>query len=39
MSLLQYASVENLTIERPTSGGVNFLFCGYCWTKNVEVVG
>ena len=39
MSLLQYAGVENLTIERPTNGGVNFLFCAYCWTKNVEVVG
>ena len=39
MSLLQYAGVENLTIERPTNGGVNFLMCAYCWTKNVEVVG
>ena len=39
LSLLQYAGVENLTIERPTGGGVNFLMCAYCWTKNVEVVG
>jgi hypothetical protein len=39
MAFLQYAGVENLTIERPTNGGVNFIFCAYCWTKNVEVVG
>jgi hypothetical protein len=39
LSLLQYAGVENLTIERPTNGGVNFLMCAYCWTKNVEAVG
>jgi hypothetical protein len=39
MAFLQYAGVENLTIERPTNGGIDFLFCAYCWTKNVEVVG
>ena len=39
MPFLQYAGVENLSIERPTNGGVNFLFCAYCWTKDVEIVG
>jgi hypothetical protein len=38
MSMLQYAGVENLSVERPTNGGINFQFCAYCWTKNVEVV-
>lgn len=39
MPLLSEAGVENMTIERPTSGGVDFQFCAYCWMKNVEVVG
>jgi hypothetical protein len=39
LAFLSQAGVENLTIQRPTNGGVNFQFCAYCWTKNVEVIG
>lgn len=34
---LQQAGIENLTIDRPPNGGVEFTFCAYCWVKNVEV--
>lgn len=39
MPFLQSAGVENLTIQNPTAGGVNFQYCGYCWAYKVEVVG
>lgn len=35
--LLSGAGVENLSITRPGSIGVAFLFCTGCWAKNVEV--
>lgn len=38
MAFISQAGVENLTISRPTSGGINFQFCAYCWAKNVEIV-
>lgn len=36
---LTYAGVENLTILRPADGGVQMVYCAYCWEKGVEVVG
>jgi len=39
LPFLQQAGVENLTITRVQNGGINMLFCAYCWVKNVEVVG
>jgi hypothetical protein len=38
MPFITQAGVENLTVNKSDGGGVNFLFCGYCWAKNVEVV-
>lgn len=38
MAFVTNAGVENLTISKADSGGVNFQFCGYCWTYKVEVV-
>lgn len=39
LPFLQQAGVENLTITRVQNGGINMLFCAYCWVKGVEVVG
>jgi len=35
--LLQNAGVENISIERPVAGGVNFEGCAYCWAQKVDV--
>jgi hypothetical protein len=37
ISFLQNASVENLSLLRATSGGLEMEFCAYCWVRNVEV--
>jgi hypothetical protein len=37
ISFLQYASVENISLLRPATGGLEMEFCAYCWVKNVEV--
>ena len=37
VSFLQDAGVENISLLRPTTGGLSMLFCVYCWVKNVEV--
>ncbi len=39
MSFIEQAGIENVTIENPTNGGVDFTFCAYCWAYKVEVVG
>jgi hypothetical protein len=39
LPFLEYAGVENLTILKPTNGGVYIQFCAYCWVRNVEVGG
>lgn len=31
-----YAGVENLTVANGDDGNVKFLWCAYCWAKNVE---
>jgi hypothetical protein len=36
---LTYAGVENLSITRAAAGGIQVMFCAYCWVKNVEVGG
>jgi hypothetical protein len=37
ISVLQNASVENLSLLRAASGGIEMELCAYCWLKNVEV--
>jgi len=37
ISMLQNASVENLSLLRAASGGMEMELCAYCWIKNVEV--
>ncbi len=37
VSFLQNAGVENISLVRSPSGGLSYLFCAYCWAKNVEV--
>jgi hypothetical protein len=37
ISFLQNASVENLSLLRAATGGMEMEFCAYCWVKNVEV--
>lgn len=34
---VQQAGIENLSIDRPSNGGISMVFCAYCWVKNVEV--
>jgi hypothetical protein len=38
MPFVSYVGIENLTLSRPPSGGIQLIFCAYCWTKNVEIV-
>jgi len=33
---VQYAGVENMTIERTDGGAVSIQRCAYCWVKNIE---
>ena len=37
LSFLQYAGVENISVLRGVSGGLEMELCAYCWVKNVEV--
>ena len=37
ISFLQYAGVENISLLRAATGGLEMEFCAYCWVKNVEV--
>ena len=37
ISFLQNAGVENLSVLRAISGGIEMEFCAYCWIKNTEV--
>lgn len=34
---VEYAGLENLTIERTSGGPVDMAFCAYCWVQNVEM--
>jgi hypothetical protein len=34
---LQNAGIENLSVLRGVSGGIEMEFCAYCWIKNTEV--
>jgi hypothetical protein len=36
-SFLQNAGVENLSVLRGATGGIEMEFCAYCWIKNTEV--
>lgn len=38
ISFLQNAGIENLTINRAQSGGINYQFCYGCWGQGVEIV-
>jgi hypothetical protein len=35
--MLQAAGVENLSVLRAATGGIEMSLCAYCWIKNVEV--
>ncbi len=37
ISFLQNAGVENLSLLRAATGGIEMEFCAYCWVKNTEV--
>jgi hypothetical protein len=34
---LTEAGVENMSISKAPNGGVEMVFCAYCWVRNVEV--
>ena len=33
---VQYAGLENLTLQNADTGSINMMLCAYCWVKNVE---
>ena len=37
ISFAQNVGLENISLLRPATGGVELEFCAYCWLKNVEV--
>lgn len=37
ISFLQNAGIENISVLRAVSGGIEMKFCAYCWIKNTEV--
>jgi hypothetical protein len=36
---IQEVGIENVTIERSTSGPILMEYCAYCWIRNVEAFG